>query len=153
MTLTETIATALRREIAAAPHQTLVIQQSHLARRFGCRPSHIAYVLRRRFRVADGYVVWGRRGGGGYIRIRRLVPESQRAVLLSVQAQRSLTVETATYLIAQAEAGALLDAREARLVRALCAAIPDGPAADQHRGWLVATALHAGATAEALEDV
>ncbi len=39
---------------------------------FHCVPSNINYVMETRFSPARGYVVESRRGGGGYIRIRRI---------------------------------------------------------------------------------
>jgi transcriptional regulator CtsR len=47
------------------------IQRNELANQFNCVPSQINYVLDTRFNVERGYYVESRRGGGGYIRIRR----------------------------------------------------------------------------------
>jgi len=51
---------------------TAELQRSELANRFGCVPSQINYVISTRFSPEHGYVVESRRGGGGYIRIRRV---------------------------------------------------------------------------------
>jgi len=48
------------------------IQRNELASRFNCVPSQINYVLSTRFTNEKGYYVESRRGGGGYITIRRL---------------------------------------------------------------------------------
>ncbi|MDN5332604.1 MAG: transcriptional regulator of stress and heat shock response [Tepidanaerobacteraceae bacterium] len=50
----------------------LEIQRNELANRFRCAPSQINYVLTTRFTVERGYIVESRRGGGGYIRIKKL---------------------------------------------------------------------------------
>lgn len=50
----------------------LELQRSDLAQRFGCVPSQINYVMSTRFSPEHGYIVESRRGGGGYIRIRRV---------------------------------------------------------------------------------
>lgn len=48
------------------------LQRSQLANRFCCAPSQINYVISTRFSPEHGYVVESRRGGNGYIRIRRV---------------------------------------------------------------------------------
>ncbi len=48
------------------------IQRNDLAGHFQCSPSQINYVITTRFSLARGYIVESKRGGGGYIRIRRL---------------------------------------------------------------------------------
>lgn len=48
------------------------IQRNELAQRMGCVPSQINYVISSRFTPERGYIVESRRGGGGYIRIRRV---------------------------------------------------------------------------------
>lgn len=49
-----------------------VLQRNELAEEIGCVPSQINYVLTSRFTPEQGYIVESRRGGGGYIRIRRI---------------------------------------------------------------------------------
>lgn len=48
------------------------IQRNEMANQFSCAPSQINYVLTTRFTVEKGYFVESRRGGGGYIRIKKL---------------------------------------------------------------------------------
>ena len=50
----------------------LEIRRSDLANKFGCVPSQINYVISTRFTAENGFIVESQRGGGGYIRIRRL---------------------------------------------------------------------------------
>lgn len=57
------------------------LQRGELAQRFACAPSQINYVLETRFTTARGYLVESRRGGGGFIRLRRLVVGSMAEVL------------------------------------------------------------------------
>ncbi|NLW03443.1 MAG: CtsR family transcriptional regulator [Clostridiaceae bacterium] len=52
------------------------IQRNELASRFNCVPSQINYVISTRFTNEKGYYVESRRGGGGYITIRRLNTDS-----------------------------------------------------------------------------
>ena len=48
------------------------LRRNELADEIGCVPSQINYVLTSRFTPEQGYVIESRRGGGGYIRIRRV---------------------------------------------------------------------------------
>ncbi len=48
------------------------IQRNEFAQEMGCVPSQINYVLSSRFTPEQGYIVESKRGGGGYIRIRRV---------------------------------------------------------------------------------
>lgn len=54
------------------PGGILEIQRNEIANRFRCAPSQINYVLTTRFTMERGYFVESRRGGGGYIRIKKL---------------------------------------------------------------------------------
>lgn len=46
--------------------------RNELADIFGCVPSQINYVISTRFSPEKGYLVESRRGGGGYIKIRKV---------------------------------------------------------------------------------
>ena len=54
------------------PDGSTEIQRNEFAQEMGCVPSQINYVLSSRFTPEQGYIVESRRGGGGYIRIRRV---------------------------------------------------------------------------------
>lgn len=51
---------------------TLSIGRNELAEKMGCVPSQINYVITSRFTPERGYIVESRRGGGGFIRIRKI---------------------------------------------------------------------------------
>lgn len=48
------------------------LRRNELASFFNCVPSQINYVIATRFTPEHGFVVESRRGGGGYLRIRRM---------------------------------------------------------------------------------
>ena len=54
------------------------LQRKSLADRFSCVPSQINYVIETRFTPEHGYLVESQRGGGGFIRIIRLLDDKQR---------------------------------------------------------------------------
>lgn len=57
------------------------IQRNEFAGIMGCAPSQINYVLSSRFTPEHGYIIESRRGGGGYIRIKRVVLKSSSALM------------------------------------------------------------------------
>jgi transcriptional regulator CtsR len=62
------------------------LQRASLAEQFRCVPSQINYVLSTRFSPEHGYVIESRRGGGGYIRIRRVQPTPGQLIMHMVNA-------------------------------------------------------------------
>ncbi len=79
-----------------------VLQRNELAEEIGCVPSQINYVLTSRFTPEQGYIVESRRGGGGYIRIRRIQYRPQMSPLMHV-------VNTIGDTLVPATAQAILD--------------------------------------------
>lgn len=57
------------------------IQRNELANLLGCVPSQINYVITSRFTPEQGYIVESRRGGGGYIRITRVITDRRVTVM------------------------------------------------------------------------
>ncbi len=55
-----------------AQENPIEIQRNELAKYFQCAPSQINYVLTTRFSPEQGYATESQRGGGGYIKIKRL---------------------------------------------------------------------------------
>ena len=60
----------------------LELQSNKLAGDVGCVPSQINYVISSRFNHDRGYIVESRRGGGGYIKIRKISFDSKTAFLM-----------------------------------------------------------------------
>ncbi|HZK26759.1 MAG TPA: CtsR family transcriptional regulator [Thermoclostridium sp.] len=63
---------------------SIEIQRNELANQFNCVPSQINYVISTRFSTDKGYYVESRRGGGGYISIKRLNIESACKYLMHI---------------------------------------------------------------------
>ena len=57
------------------------LSRNELANFFNCAPSQINYVLSSRFTPEHGYIIESRRGGGGYIRISRVVMRKSTAFM------------------------------------------------------------------------
>ncbi|MBE6681156.1 MAG: CtsR family transcriptional regulator [Ruminococcaceae bacterium] len=58
------------------------LRRNKFAEDVGCVPSQINYVISSRFNHDRGYIVESRRGGGGYIKIRKIVFDSKTAFLM-----------------------------------------------------------------------
>ena len=59
-------------QLLADEDDWIELKRNELASAFDCVPSQINYVLATRFNKSSGYVTESRRGGGGYLRIRRI---------------------------------------------------------------------------------
>ena len=109
------------------------LKRNELAEYFGCAPSQINYVLATRFSPDHGYVTESRRGGGGYIRIVRVVESgSQRLMyLINERIGDSIGEEECVRLISPLKEQRIVTADEASLMasaissRALGIPVPD----------------------------
>ena len=96
---------------------TAELQRSELASRFNCVPSQINYVISTRFSPERGYVVESRRGGGGYIRIRRVQADPKMLVMHTVNAVgERVDAATAAALLANCVSAGVLGEGAARLI-------------------------------------
>jgi len=96
------------------------LKRNELAEYFGCAPSQINYVLATRFSPDHGYVTESRRGGGGYIRIVRVVesPGQRLMYLVNDRIGETLNEEECTRLISQLKEQRVVSADEAALMAA-----------------------------------
>lgn len=95
------------------------LQRNELASRFNCVPSQINYVISTRFSPERGYSVESRRGGGGYIRITKAVPEDGNYIMHTVSRIGDyISAASANAILQNFYASNLLTAREAKLIMA-----------------------------------
>jgi len=96
---------------------TAELQRAELASRFNCVPSQINYVISTRFSPEHGYIVESRRGGGGYIRIKRVVMGSEMLIMHTINAiGERVDPNTAAALIANLRQSKAISEEEARLI-------------------------------------
>lgn len=93
MGLTDLVAQFIRSALES--DRSIELRRGELAERFGCAPSQINYVLSTRFSPEQGYIVESRRGGGGYIRIRR-VEAGPRLMLMHALASVGGSIDAAS---------------------------------------------------------
>ena len=109
------------------------LKRNELAEYFGCAPSQINYVLATRFSPDHGYLTESRRGGGGYIRIVRVVQTGSQRLLYLVNERigDSLSEEECLRMLTQLKEQGLISAREAPVMasavsaKALAVPIPE----------------------------
>ncbi|GAA4723402.1 CtsR family transcriptional regulator [Brevibacillus fulvus] len=93
----------LKNILQDSPGGSIEIQRSELADLFQCVPSQINYVINTRFTVEKGYLVESKRGGGGYIRIRKV------QIVSKARLQELLTEELIGESITQGVGYAIID--------------------------------------------
>ncbi len=106
----------IRHLIQKSPDGAIVIQRTEVAERFDCVPSQISYVLMTRFTPDRGYVVEGRRGGGGNIRVVKLDAEQQELAGL-LQEIEAIDQARAFGLIVRVLEAGMISEREAGVMQ------------------------------------
>lgn len=96
---------------------TAELQRADLASRFGCVPSQINYVISTRFSPERGYIVESRRGGGGYIRIRRVQMDPKQLMMHTLNAiGNEIDFRSAQALLSNAVSSGAMSEATARLM-------------------------------------
>ncbi len=102
---------------------TAEVQRAQLASQFGCVPSQINYVIATRFSPERGYEVESRRGGGGYIRIRRVQTDPKLLLMHTINAIGSeIDLDTAAALLNNCVSADVLDKN---IAKTMLAAVSD----------------------------
>lgn len=111
----------LQQMLAASDSGIVEIKRSELADEFQCVPSQINYVISTRFTVEKGYLVESKRGGGGFIRIRRVRLHSQKEYFADLLLHIGETIPqlTAEHVLSRLAADQLLTEREAVLISSI----------------------------------
>lgn len=119
--LTDYIEDYLKKLLAISSRHYVDIKRQELASKFACVPSQINYVLSSRFSLERGYLVESRRGGGGYIRIYRVVtpPVQAWSEIMGELSAREFNPSRALQLLARIREAKIVSRREARLIEAL----------------------------------
>lgn len=81
MRMSDLITREIIRMLNESELNTAEIQRNEFANLIGCAPSQINYVLSSRFTPEQGYIIESRRGGGGYIRIKRVTLNKSSALM------------------------------------------------------------------------
>lgn len=118
------------------------LQRSELANRFNCVPSQINYVISTRFSPEHGYIVESRRGGGGYIRITRVMMEPRMLIMHTVNAIGSkVDINTVSAMVGNLLKSGAIDEPQARLILSATGSNALRPAQPEERDFLRANIL------------
>ncbi len=117
MRLSDVIAAEINRILNESANGVAEIKRNDLAVQLGCVPSQINYVLASRFIPEQGYIVESRRGGGGFIKIKRVTLNKSSAIMHIVN---SIGLEiddlAARVILENCVNGGLLDSKSAKLM-------------------------------------
>lgn len=117
--LSDIIEEFIKQLIESSSEEELQIQRNELANYFNCAPSQINYVLTTRFSIDKGYYIESRRGGGGYIVIRKVEFEHSRSLMEAINEKigSSITYDGGVQIIDGLKEAELLTEREAHLMK------------------------------------
>lgn len=93
------------------------LKRNELAGKFNCVPSQINYVISTRFTTERGYMVESRRGGGGYIVIRRVGTPKNNLIMHVVNSLGGeIDYGSAVAVVGNLFDSGLLSARETKII-------------------------------------
>jgi transcriptional regulator CtsR len=117
--LSDIIEQFIKQSIEDTDESELQIQRNELANYFSCAPSQINYVLTTRFTMDKGYYIESRRGGGGYIVIRRIEFGSSRSLheAVSEKIGSSITYDTGAQIVNRLLEHDIITKREAEIMK------------------------------------
>ncbi|WP_373894568.1 CtsR family transcriptional regulator [Virgibacillus natechei] len=79
--ISDVIEQYLKQILQTRGQNAIEIKRSEIANQFQCVPSQINYVIKTRFTLEKGYIVESKRGGGGYIRIMRVIHQDKSELI------------------------------------------------------------------------
>lgn len=95
-----------------------IIQRNDLAEHFNCVPSQINYVISTRFTPVHGYYVESQRGGGGYIKIRKVnVTNSEYLMHIITSIGNTITAKEVEVFVNNFIDLGIINDKEARLLK------------------------------------
>jgi transcriptional regulator of stress and heat shock response len=117
--LSDIIEQFIKQSIENTDESELQIQRNELASYFSCAPSQINYVLTTRFTMDKGYYIESRRGGGGYIVIRRIEFGSSKSLheAVSEKIGNSLTYDAGAQIVNGLLEHDIITEREAAIIK------------------------------------
>ena len=120
-TLADEIEKYLKNLLDGSMHGFLEIKRNDLAEQFMCVPSQINYVLETRFTNNQGYHIESRRGGGGFIKIVKLVVAQDDDLLTLVNSTngKMISQQAGEGLVSRLVEEGFLSEREGTIVKSI----------------------------------
>lgn len=115
--LSDVIEDFIKEMLQSSKESQLQIVRNELANHFSCAPSQINYVLTTRFTVDKGYYIESKRGGGGYIIIRRVEYKKNESLmeLINEKIGESITYNMGAQIIDRLLELGVITEREANI--------------------------------------
>ncbi len=122
MRLSDLITEEIIKLLNSSEDNTAEIQRNEFAGLMGCVPSQINYVLSSRFTPEHGYIIESRRGGGGYIRIKRVTLNRSSAIMHIINSLgTAIDAFSARILIENCLQSSLINDEAARIFKSVVA--------------------------------
>lgn len=94
------------------------IQRNDLAEQFNCVPSQINYVISTRFKPSQGYYVESKRGGGGYIKIKKVnITKSNYIMHIIASVEDTISNQEVDIFISNFLSYGIINEQEAKLIK------------------------------------
>lgn len=99
--------------------EDIILKRNELASQFSCAPSQINYVISTRFTDQRGFVVESQRGGGGFIRIKRVSVDKSNYIMHVVNAiGDAIGYNSALAILSNMESEGIVTRREKNIILA-----------------------------------
>lgn len=120
-TLASSIEEYLKRLLALSASGYIEIRRKELSQKFQCVPSQVNYVLETRFTLERGYLVESKRGGKGFVRVKKIkISEGGLlSILLEEIAKGSMNKERARHFIQRLYEEKFISYRESRMMESV----------------------------------
>lgn len=106
------------KEMFQEDNDYIEIQRNDLAEQFNCVPSQINYVIETRFKPSQGYYVESKRGGGGYIAIKKInLTKSNYIMHMINSVGDGITAQEIDIFISNLLSYAMISQTEAKLLK------------------------------------
>lgn len=117
--LSDTIEEFIKALLEENDESELQIQRNELASYFSCAPSQINYVLTTRFTSDKGYYIESRRGGGGYIVIKRIEYSTHQSLsdIVNEKIGDNLTYDRGVQIINGLTESGVINQREGNIMK------------------------------------
>ncbi len=120
-TLASSIEEYLKRLLALSASGYIEIRRKELSQKFQCVPSQVNYVLETRFTLERGYLVESKRGGKGFVRVKKIKisEDGLLSMLLEEISKGSMNKERARHFIQRLNEEKFISYRESKLMESV----------------------------------
>lgn len=117
--ISDTIENFIKDMLNEERERRVLIQRNELADKFSCAPSQINYVLTTRFTYEKGYIIESKRGGGGYIIIKKITydDKAERLNLINNSIGDSITYGNALSILEHLRDTTVISSKEFEIIK------------------------------------